>query len=129
MGVCGTICVVLIGWFVWYVAIRDTFETDHRADVLALSKDTVKLTAARDAAGSVKKYEELLALVGKRKLNDAELVKAIADAREAAEPAKRQIDGERTLSNVHGLEEQAKAFVDPAISKAVSRNISNAGFD
>ena len=130
MGVCGTICMVLIGWFVWYVAIRDTLETDHRADVLALSKDTVKLTAARDAAGSVKKYEELLALVGKRKLNDAELVKAIADAREAAEPAKRQIDGERTLSSVHGLEEQAKAFVDSGdFQSGIEKYKQVAGFD
>ena len=93
------------------------------ATYLALGKNTIRLIAANDSASGVKKYEELLSLVGKRNLNDPDLAKAVADARGAAEPAKRKIDEEQklaekrrkdaeTVANLHAFKTQAKAFVE-----------------
>ena len=112
IGVCGTFSVLVVGFLLWFVAIRDPWESDHRTDVTRLSKETVDLIQAKDSANAVKKYEELLGLVGKRKLNDPELTKAVSDARNAAEPVKRKIDGEQALSTIRGMEAQAKAFVE-----------------
>jgi tetratricopeptide (TPR) repeat protein len=136
MGVCGAVCMIVLGFFVWFVAIRDTWESDHGSDVIRLSKDTVELIQAKDPTNAVKKYEELIVLVGNRKLVAPALTKAVSDARDAGELAKRTIREEQFLSNIRGLEAQAKAFVDAGdFERGIEKyqealgSIKNAHFD
>ena len=122
IGGIGILAAIVVGFSVWFFAIRDTWESDHRDDVLRLSEETVTLSQANNPDG-VKKYDELLRLVGKRTFTDAKLTKAVVDARDAAEPAKKKILEEQRLaeqrqkeaeviSKLGSLESQAKAFVD-----------------
>lgn len=112
LGVCGVACVLLLGWLLWFAVIRDTWESDHRNDLIRLSQETVKLVQTQDATNAVKKCEELLGLIGKRRLSDPQLTKALSDARDAVEPIKRKIAGEQAVSKIRGMEAQAKAFIE-----------------
>ncbi len=112
MGVGGAVSIIGLGFLAWFLATRDTWESDHRSDVIRLSKDTMDLIEAKDPVNAVKKYDELIRLVGKRKLIAPDLAKAVFDARDASEIAKREIYEEQALSNIRGIESQAKAFVE-----------------
>ena len=113
MGVGGAVSIIGLGFLAWFLATRDTWESDHRSDVIRLSKDTMDLIEAKDPVNAVKKYDELIRLVGKRKLIAPDLAKAVSDARDAAEIAKREIHGGPSPCRTYdGIESQAKAFVE-----------------
>lgn len=68
VGVGAAVSIVGLGVLVWFLATRDTWESDHRGDVIGLSKDTTDLVEAKDPVNAVEKYDELMRLVGSRKL-------------------------------------------------------------
>lgn len=115
VGGIGIAVVIAAVFLTWFFGLRDTWEADHRAEVLHLSEEAVNFIHARKPAEGVKKFDELLQLVGNRKLNDADLTKAIAGARDTAEPAKQKIQEERRLAEILGtvrnLQTQANVFV------------------
>jgi hypothetical protein len=111
--------VVLTSWLV----LRDTWERDHRMDVLRLSEESISLIHAKKIADGVAKYDALLQLVGKRNLTDPDITKAMTDARKVTEPLWQKFDEARRLdakrqqvtaaiTKLRGLESQAKAFID-----------------
>ena len=102
--------VVLTAWLM----LRDTWEKDHRTEVLRLSEDSISLIQAKRIADGVVKYDKLVQLVGKRKLSDSELIKAMADARDVADPFWQKQQEAEAITNLLGIESQAKAFVGAA---------------
>jgi len=111
--------VVLTAWLV----LRDTWERDHRTDILRLSEESISLIQAKRIADGVAKYDELLQLVGKHKLANPDIKKAMNDVSEVAEPLwhkfneDRRLDAQRqkeaeVITKLLRLESQAESFVN-----------------
>ena len=105
-----------------WLALRDTWERDHGAELRRLGEQTIELLRAGKNDAGVAKYESLLAFLGQRQLEDPQLRQVLADAKHLAEPARQQLQEQRrqaelkrreveNLAKLQGLESQAKAFL------------------
>jgi len=112
IGATAAVLLALLGLAIWAFVLRDTWESDHRSDLVRLSGDTVDRIQAKNMKDGVKKYDELLQVIGDRKLTDRGVLKAVAEARDVAEPAKRKVKEAEALSALPVLESQASAFVE-----------------
>jgi len=78
VGVLGTIAV-----FGAWMALRDTWEADHRDEILAMEKQASESLAADQLENAEIEYAKLLALIGIRKIQDPELAEVIGRAKRA----------------------------------------------
>ena len=75
------VAALLVVWLVFY---RDTWEENHRGDLLLLSEQFVQLMHAGKTAEGLGKFDEIQKIVGKHKLTDPTLVHAIVEVRSLA---------------------------------------------
>lgn len=114
-------------WIGWYAFIRDPWESNHGVEVVRLSAETVSLVKAIRPAeegvdseiAAVSKYEELLAYVGDRQISDVAATKAMAEAREIAEPVRKKLSDKRRVS-----EQEKKAEAERAIAEKQLASLS-----
>ena len=71
----------------WFV-LRDTWEADHRQEILALEREAATLRAEKSYGASLDRYRRLLELVKGRKLESADLRKAVLATEKGIEAAK-----------------------------------------
>ncbi len=108
-------------FFIWFFGIRDTWESDHRGDIVRLSEETVSLVRAKKSEASVRAYDELTRLIGNRKPKDVELQKSISEANAAIEPIKRALSESANLIRLMTLEEKAKSLASSGdVKRAVA---------
>ena len=109
LAICGTLALPILGFFLWFVAIRDPWETNNAAAVTAQLDEADHLQQT-DATAAYKKYGDLLTEAKQHKLKDEQFIARLADAeksrtaiypivqeKECAEEAerKRQADEQR----------------------------------
>lgn len=97
------ILAVVVTLGVW-LAVRDTWERDHSAEIHQLSKQTILLIHAGNNEKGVANCEAMLALVGDRQLGDSRLVDAVAKAKSVAEPVREQLLEQRRLEEARRRE-------------------------
>ena len=112
IGVCGTFAVAVLGFLVWFLVIRDTWESEHASEVLRLSSNVVKLIRAKDQVGAAKEYDALLRLVGTRRIANPDLAKSLSQAANVAEPVRRRIGAEQAVAQARAIESEAHALVE-----------------
>jgi tetratricopeptide (TPR) repeat protein len=123
IGIITTGLILSIGFWIWLIANRDTWEIEHRYQVLHLCEEIYPLIQSNDPNAGVQKYNELLQLIGNRKLQDNDMNKVVSDIREVAEPVQKNLLKEQrrqkelqkeaeTLSKLKELESEAKSFVN-----------------
>ena len=71
----------------WFV-LRDTWEVDHRQEILALEREAASLRAEKSYGASLDRYHRLLELVKGRKLESADLRKVVLATEKGIEAAK-----------------------------------------
>jgi len=111
IGIAAGILVAVVLVATW-LASRDTWERDHGARLRRMCETTVALIREEKLEEGVEKYNQLLAFVGARSLEDPELQQVFEKALEEAEPAVRQIEAKRQreawkLAHEHELRELA----------------------
>lgn len=117
-----------------WLVLRDTWERDHEQEFRQMSESAVGLIRAGKAEEGVAKYESLVAIIGGRTLEAPDLRRTVAGAKEASEPVKQRLEGQRreaerlrqvateeaarkqtakeNLTKLASIESQAKALVD-----------------
>jgi hypothetical protein len=91
IGIIITVLVLCIGFMIWFIANRDTWESEHRYQIMHLCEEIYPLLQSKDPNAGVQKYNDLLRLIGNRNLVDLDMNKAVSDIKEIAEPVKRRI--------------------------------------
>jgi hypothetical protein len=107
---CAAIALLGIVSLSLWLVLRDTWERDHGAELRQISEQTIALIRAGKNEDGVAKYEAMRALVGDRQLEDPQLRKALADAKELAEPTRRKVNEAKNLEHLRSTEDKAKAF-------------------
>jgi hypothetical protein len=79
LGVCGTICMLIIGFLVWSIATRDTWELDNTARISAELEEADRLKQS-DFLTAYKTYDEVLKEAKRHKITSELFAQKIADA-------------------------------------------------
>ncbi|MGA2032168.1 MAG: hypothetical protein ABSG68_07935 [Thermoguttaceae bacterium] len=79
MGVCGAICAIAVGWFVWSVVTRDNWEADNDTRISARLEEADRLQPSNPLA-AYKTYDEVLKEAEHHKINSQQFAKKLADA-------------------------------------------------
>ena len=79
MGVCGGVCVLAVGFLVWFIASRDTWELDNATRVSARLDEADRLRPS-DPLAAYKTYDEVLKEVTQHKIKDDQFAKKLANA-------------------------------------------------
>lgn len=103
------VLVAIVSLSLWIV-LRDTWESDHSAEIRQMSETTISLIHDKKNEEGVSKYEAMLALVGDRQLQDPSLRQSMLNAKEIAEPVRKQVNEAKNLERLRVMEDQAKAF-------------------
>jgi len=121
IGTAAALLVAITSLAAW-LALRDTWERDHGAELRQMSEQTISLIRAARNEDGVTRYEAMLALVGNRQLEDPRLRQVVGNAGRAAESARRQLSEAfrqseqsrreaENLAKLHALESEANAFI------------------
>ena len=89
IGAIVAVAVIVVGFCIWFFAIRDTWESDHSAQIRALQNQATELKTHNDLPGASAKLHEILALVGKRNLRDDDLRSAMDEIRTSSQEIDR----------------------------------------
>ena len=87
----GVVAVGILGLLAWFLVIRDSWEQDHRADLMLMSEQAVVMFRAGRVDDGLRKFDEVQHLVGQRKLSDSSLAQAVANASAAAVDARKVV--------------------------------------
>jgi len=79
MGVCGGVCVLVIGFLVWFIATRDTWELDNASRVSAKLEEADRLQQS-DPFAAYKAYDEVIKETKQHKIKEEQLAKRLANA-------------------------------------------------
>ncbi len=90
MGVCGGVCVLIIGFLVWFVATRDTWEVDNTPRILAKLEEADRLQRS-DPAAAYKTYDEVLREAKQHKIKEELFVRKLADAEKSRVAANQKV--------------------------------------
>jgi hypothetical protein len=118
-GIGGAVLLIAI-FSLYFFVIRDTWEADHRSEIIQLSQDSVTLSRGKNPADALKQHDELVRLIGKRTLVSPDLARAVTDARNAVEPERRKLREKEAMATVRDLQSQAKAFASSGDLQAES---------
>ena len=79
MGVCGAVCMIVVGFFVWFVAFRDTWEL-HNSDRVSAKLEEADRLQQSDFLAAYKKYDEVLKEAKQHKIKDEQFANKLANA-------------------------------------------------
>ena len=79
MGACGVVCMIVIGFLVWFVAFRDTWELHNAARVSAKLEEADRLHQS-DPLTAYKAYDEVLKEAKQHKIKDEQFATKLANA-------------------------------------------------
>ena len=118
LGGIGVPALLAVAALVWFFGIRDTWEGSHGKEIVRLSSETMNLIRANKPAegittteevAAIAKYEELLSYVGTRQVTDISAIKAMAEARAAAESVKKRLLDKRQMDEQRKKDEESRA--------------------
>ena len=92
LGVVGLAFLGLIIFYVWAFVLHDTWEADNGDELREKSRAVATLVRNGKFEEGANEYDELLALVGDRRLKDRDLREAVSEAKRAAERANEKLD-------------------------------------
>lgn len=115
------LCVVIVSAVLWFI-FRDTWERDHRLEILQLCHQVIELISEGQNKEGLAKYSLMIELIGNRQLKTDKLRQVFSDAQQAAESAEKYLNEQRrmeelkrketeSLAMLKSLESQAQAFV------------------
>jgi hypothetical protein len=79
LGVCGGVCILVVGLLVWFIVGRDTWELDNASRVSAKLDEAARLQQS-DPLAAYKTYDELLQEAKPHKITDERFAQQLADA-------------------------------------------------
>lgn len=82
MGACGAVCIVLLGFLVWFIAARDTWELDNASRISAKLAEADRLQQT-DFLTAYKTYDEVLKEAKPHKITDEQFGQKLASAEKA----------------------------------------------
>jgi hypothetical protein len=103
---------------------RDTWEEDHRQELIRLSTDGQRFVRSGDEREAKQKYDSVLAIVGQREIHDPELAEKTRIARDgSARIAEREERDSREAESRHALADKLAAQrAEADVADAVRRN-------
>ena len=104
----------------WVFVLRDTWELHNSYQLEQMSQSIVDMIENGNLREGVNKYDEMLAFIGDRELENPELRRAMLDAKEVTEQARKKVNEAKNLERIKYLEERAKAF---ALSGEIKRAV------
>jgi tetratricopeptide (TPR) repeat protein len=112
------VLVVVLPLYVFWP--KDKWEQNHKDDITALARDAASLEKGGKYKEAISRCDQLLVLVGDRKLRDENLAQAVSQARQVKEQS--QEAAARVVRDAQALKEQAEAFVHAGdLQSALSR--------
>jgi tetratricopeptide (TPR) repeat protein len=123
IGAITTTLIISIGFVIWFIASQDTWEIEHQYQIIHLCEEIYPLIQSNEPNAGVQKYNDLLQLIGNRKLVDRDMNNIVSDIRKIAEPVKNNLLEKQRLqkeqqkeaeilSKLEEIESQAKLFVN-----------------
>lgn len=97
----GGLVVLLVTGVILFFALRDTWERDHRDEIIRLSGQINELVKADDLAGATAQHEKLQALLSGHTLKDTVTQQTVSSAKEGVDSLrlkKKQEEEERRLA-------------------------------
>ena len=79
MGMCGTVSVMALGFLVWFIASRDTWELHNSGRISAKLEEANRLQQS-DFVAAYNAYDEVLKEAKQHKVKDEQLVRKLTDA-------------------------------------------------
>ena len=113
IGSTAIVLVVVVSLASW-LALRDTWERDHGAELRQMSEATVKFIRDGKPEEGMAKYEAMRSFVGNRTLKSPDLRQALAVAEKVAEPVKERLGESRREREAQGKSNVAIAPIAPA---------------
>jgi hypothetical protein len=110
------ICITVIlflwitGLLFWVFVLRDTWEVDNSQKIINMTNEIKALDQTNKKEEAVAKYEELLLVLGNRKIKTSAISKLISDANATIYDTRRKLNAEKTLALIEDFEENAKAL-------------------
>ncbi len=90
MGVCGGVCVLVLGFIVWSIASRDTWEVNNASRVLARLEEADRLQQS-DPLAAYKIYDEVLKEAKQHKVTDEQFAQKLANAEKSQAAAHQKV--------------------------------------
>ena len=90
MGACGGISLLVIGFLIWFIAARDTWELDNTSRILAKLEEADRLQRS-DPATAYKTYDEVLREAKQHKIKEELFVRKLADAEKSRVAANQKV--------------------------------------
>ena len=102
MGVCGGVCMLVVGFLVWSIASRDTWELDNASRISAKLEEADRLQQS-DPLAAYKTYDEVLKEAKQHKITDEQFAKKLANAEKSrtacTRKSKRRFEPRRPRNN------------------------------
>ena len=113
----GVVAVILVaGFILQQVLWKDTWESDNRDAIMRIHDEAISSFKSKGYESAIAKNDELLTLIGDRKIERSELSKAVSETKAVADKAnqtlKRQMQRKREGQMLGKLEIQAKALAN-----------------
>ena len=112
LGVCGAVCMIAVGFLVWFIATRDTWELDNAPRISAKLEEADRLQQS-DPLAAYKTYDEVLNEVKQHKIKDEQFAKKLANAENSRTSLYPKVQ-----ENIHAEEAEKQRLAEEEAKRA-----------